>query len=155
MANIVEILTRFLGINMKFNTTINKVFWIFNLIFFNLAAYAVSTSEKQDIARRLLIPSTGENTGSSHTTVRTSAHSHIQTDTPGSGEVGKISDFGTGLAQLIKKLAIFGGVVLILFSVQLYVRRRKNPMETSLFIVVIVFLFGLALIGLSFAPLKF
>ena len=129
---------------MRFYAAINKVFWFSSLAFFNLTSYAVTSAEKQDLARRLLAPSSAGSTKTSGSRV-----SH-----PGN-EISNISDFGTGLAQLIKKIAILGGIALVLFSIILYMRHRKNSLETPLFMVIIVFLFGLALVGLSFAPLKF
>jgi len=125
---------------MKFYTVINKVFLFIGLASYNLIAYAGNASTKNEVARSLL-------TGATETS---------PASTPGLGKItGGLSSFGEGLAQLIKTLAVLGGIALLLFSIQLYIKHRKNPMETSLSMVIMVFFIGLVLIALSFTPIKF
>jgi hypothetical protein len=125
---------------MKFHAMINKVFLFFSILFYNLAAYAVDSSAKKEIAKRLLIPSTSETSVAG----------------PGFGKITtELSSFGQGLTQLIKTLSILGGIALLLFSIQLYVKHRKNPGETSLSMVIVTLFIGLALIALSFTTIKF
>lgn len=125
---------------MKFHTMINKVFLFFSLLFYNLTAYAVDSSTKKEVAKRLLIPSTSGTSGTGP------GFSKIATD---------LSGFSKGLAQMIKTLSILGGIALLLFSIQLYVKHRKNPGETSLSMVIVMFFIGLALIAISFTTIKF
>ncbi|CAL7963409.1 conserved membrane hypothetical protein [Gammaproteobacteria bacterium] len=125
---------------MKFYTAINKVFLFIGLASYNLVAYAGNATSKNEIARRLL-------TGTAGTTKSPSV------PTPDLSKV--VANSISGLAQLIKTLAILGGVGLILFSIQLYIKHRKNPMETSLSMVIMVFFIGLVLIALSFTQIKF
>ena len=125
---------------MKFHTMINKVFLFFSLFFYNLAAYAVDSSTKKEIAKRLLIPSTPKTSETG----------------PGFGKIAtELSGFSQGLTQLIKTLSILGGIALLLFSIQLYIKHRKNPGETSLSMVIVMLFIGLALIAMSFTTIKF
>ena len=124
------------GANMKFYMAINRIFLFIGLAFCNLAAYAANTSAKDEVAKRLLMGTAG-----------------TKPAVPAPNIV-KAVDSLSGLAQLIKTLAILGGIALLLFSIQLYSKHRKNPLETPLSMVITVFFIGLILIALSFTSIK-
>lgn len=114
-------------------------YYTFILCFYNLLAYAVTPSEEQAIATHLLAP-----------------HSSKATTLVGIGDVANnLSDFVQGLIQMAKTLSIFGGVTLLIFSIQLYIKHRNNPMETPLSMVALMFFISLGLIILPLIPIKF
>jgi hypothetical protein len=121
---------------MKFYTVINSVFLFISLAFYNANAYASSTATKNEVAKRLLMGNVG-------------------TKPAPAPNFDGLANSLSGLAQLIKTLAVLGGVALMLFSIQMYIRHRKNPMETPLSMVITVLFIGLILIAVSFTSIKF
>lgn len=69
---------------------------------------------------------------------------------------GEIADnvFGVEMSvgKLMKTVCIATGICLALFSIVQFMKHRKNPIETPLSTVIMTFLVGLALIGLSLIP---
>lgn len=113
----------------------NKFFLFLSAIFYNLFAYARDLSTKQGVAKPCLTSSTPENTAT------------------GLGKAAKgIFHLEAGLQKPFKTSVIIGGISFLFFGTRMYLKHRKNPIETSLSTVILLFFIGLALVGLSFIP---
>lgn len=107
----------------------------FGSIFYNLAACASDFPTKPTIIKPLLSSVTSKDTKFG-----------IEKVTWG------FFHFEQGLQKIIKTSALLGGIAFTFFSVQMYLKHRKNPGETSLSTVFLLLFLGLALIGISFIP---
>lgn len=123
---------------MKWSTIIHKVPWFFGMMFCSLIACAEDTAAKKEAVTRYLL--SGQLDGNQNVV---------------SAETESLLSLGTGISKLAKTLAITIGAALIIFSIQKYGNCRRDPIETPLYSVIMMFFIGLALIGIAFIPMQF
>ena len=117
----------------------SRIFWFIMINFYNLAAYAVTVAEKQMLASHLLIPA-GKKADAA----------------PGVGSAaGNIFVFGLDLIKMMRTVSIFTGIVMLLFSMQMYKKYRNNPVEVPLSTVFLLVFISIVLIVLPLIPVSF